>query len=221
MLALFRCSEIDLLIGGYFQTSGALDFFSQSVTFSQDDVTWCVRSAAIIPIHFDPLAPSDPLCAAITIGLCLISGIFYFIYSQQDGRMAHRNKDIFYMLVLVVTSSFTGLGFSPHFRPHSTRFRLMYALMLTAGFVLALFWGCFLLSETTTTMHGKQVSNVDDLIQNNYTLKCSAMTLSTLLKQKQVNEAVDSGLTGTQFIARSLALALVSAADIGFFPHLR
>lgn len=113
-------------MGGFVQNSRAASFFSRSISYVQDDLTWCVRRADILPAYLNIFRLAD-FSVLLSYGALIASaGILLFVYSKTDPYIIHSNKNIYYMLLLTAVPASGGFTVSRRILPHRPLFRIFF-----------------------------------------------------------------------------------------------
>lgn len=179
-------SEIDLLIGGYVQGFDSTDYFSHSILFGQDDVTWCVPRAKPNAVYFNMFKVADETTLKIAMILFTTFCITFYVFWKFDEEPGYQGRDMAHIALLVVLPMFLAFSVSRKFQATHGKTRILYTLASFYGILLTTIFCCFVLSLITITYREKQVSNVDELIQRGFQVKCTATTFAMILHQTKV-----------------------------------
>lgn len=173
-----------MIIGGYILNSQAHKFYSMSIVFDQDDTTWCVKRAKAQPVYFHFYHIIELRTQYYLLVLVYVYAILFYLLSMFEPDRRIRRMDILNMTY--GTTLAAAIGFSNGFKPKSLPLRFLYGIMTLLGFALTMMWCSFLLSYATKQRYEKQISTFDQLIENGFKLRCSAMTYSSIFNQNKV-----------------------------------
>lgn len=190
-------------MGGLVQNSRAAKYFSKSISYIQDDLTWCVHRADILPAYLNIFRLADLSSCLIYAVLVASSGILLFVYSKTDPQIIHINKNIYYMVLLAALPASGGFAVNRGVLPHRTIFRICFCLILLASFVGLVIFSCFLSSTALHTYRLVQVADVDQLLEQEFDLSSSPASYTIIMDQKKVKKSVDIFLLKTLYAFHS------------------
>lgn len=179
-------SEVDLLLGGYVNAFESTNYFSHSIMFGQDDVTWCVPRAKLSAVHFNIVKVVDQTTMEAAMILFTTFCITFYIFWKFDREPGYQSRDMADIALLVVLPMFLGFSVSEKFKATHYKTRILYTLATFYGFLLTTIFCCFILSLITITYREKQVSKVDELTQRGFRMKCTGTTFAMILHQTKV-----------------------------------
>lgn len=156
----------------------------------QDDLTWCVQKAALMPWILNlPTAMSATCWVLLLLGYVYVSGFLLYIVIQFDTKYKHRNRrDWHYTTWLIAMPSMIGLG--QRFHPLSWRLRFFYAWMLLAMVIMMQIIMAFLYEYLQVRFPMHQIATVDEINSNGLVLMGSTRVWSLISLDDKVSEAV-------------------------------
>lgn len=178
--------KIDIIIGGFAQNSRAAKYVSPSISYIQDDLTWCVHQADVLPPYLNIFRLTDSTVWFLYAGLIILTGILLFVYSKTDPQIIHHNKNIYYMILLVAAPASAGFAINRRVMPHKTLFRIFLILILLASYVGLVTWSSFLIVTTLHTYRLAQVADVDQLFEQKFHLGSSPASYTIIFDQEKV-----------------------------------
>lgn len=182
----FVCRKLDLIVGAFAQNSMVAKYFRTSISYLQDDLTWCVRRAETLPIFLNIFRLTDIYVWFSYSGLIVLCGIFLFIYIKTDPHIVHLNKNIYYMILLVAAPASAGFAINRRIMPHRPLFRIFFVVIVLASYVGLVTWSSFLSVTMLHTFRLDQVADIDGLIEQNFDLSSSPATYTIIYDQKKV-----------------------------------
>lgn len=160
-------SSADILIGGI--PVHSFPNYTASMPYVQSELTWCVSRAKPIPVWLNlwQIASRTIWCLAV-VTVFLEGSVLYLLMRFEHGHAELVKKD-FHYCVLLMASVFTGMS---HFtyRSKSKQLNSFICLMLMTGILISTAWNCFLIKVLTSPAYYKQISTVEELIENDFHL---------------------------------------------------
>lgn len=180
------CRKLDLIVGGFARNSMVAKYFLTSISYIQDDLTWCVRRAETLPVFLNIFRLTDLYVWFSYFGLIFLTGILLFIYVKFDPHIMHLNKNIYYMILLIAAPASGGFAVNRRMLPHRSLFRLYMVIILLASYVGLVTWSSFLSVTMLHTYRLDQVADIDELIEQNFDLSSSPASYTIIYDQKKV-----------------------------------
>lgn len=178
-------------MGGLIQNSEAANNFPKSIPYIQDDLTWCVRRAEVLPAYLNIFRLTDSTALVSYITFVIWIGVLLFVYSKTDPQIIHSNKNIYYMVLLAALPASGGFIINRSLLPRRSLFPIFSCLVLLAGSVGLVTISSFL---STTSLHRYrlvQVGDVDQLLEQEFDLSSSPASYTIIMEQKKVKKTVD------------------------------
>lgn len=178
------CSSFDLLIGGFSSRFPRSDKLISSISYDQDDLTWCIKKAVDFPAFVNLLLITPPFLwiAAISIGY-IICALLY-IYMQLDWKYDRRNisswSDSFLLIILPAI-----LGIR-NFTNHS-EIRLYHALILIVAIISQLLIGANFYDYIQNQIPFHQAKSVQEILGNGFRLIGSEDVLTAIKENPSVS----------------------------------
>lgn len=198
MLKITNSREADLLIGGQNNhTSFAGQFSTSRPYFFNDDLTWCVCRAKLMPTwkNFYYIVTWD----ANTVGLVasfLGVAVFFLLttFEQKSADVWTSAISVFSMIILFLADFFP--------KRTITRFYLGWfslGVLISTNTFLAFYYG-FMLHP----LHEKQIDTFAQIGDNNLVLGSDDNMRNYLIEQNQVIQCFVWNLLGAQFSTRNI-----------------
>lgn len=159
---LLRNDSVDLVIGDIEVTRSIRKWFHPTVSYTQDEMTWCVpRSERAstwnnLVIIFQWSTWVATLVSIITMGL-----LFHYLYFRENDRKVIKwptNSWLFTLSML--------LGWGAAFNPKSATFRILIFAWLFFGLNMGISYESFLRTFLMHPRYEKQISTETDLIRS-------------------------------------------------------
>lgn len=173
---------MDIIIGGipqYFYDSKRI---KSSIAYYQDDYTWCVQRARLLPLFLNiPNAAPGVAWASLFI-VCFANGLILFIFMQFDRKDAQcHTRDVFYATLLISMPAI--IGISQRFHPKYWPLRIYYCSMLFEGIFIFAVGLSFALECLKKSIWAHQVYTIAEIIENNYRL-AGTRTIAEIIQQQ-------------------------------------
>lgn len=178
-----------MIIGGFARNSLMTKSLRTSVTYFQDDLTWCVHRADALPEYLNIFRVSELRVWLLFSVVLWLGGIVLYALSRSDRSINHRHKNIYYMVVLTMFPISIASCVNTRFKPSRTVLRLFYGLCLFCGIVSMSMWSSFLLKTTLHTFRTDQISSVDQLLYKQFDFSTSPAFYQIIFEQEKVIEA--------------------------------
>ncbi|XP_039757885.1 uncharacterized protein LOC120632146 [Pararge aegeria] len=160
--SMLRNDSVDLVIGNIEVTRTIRKWFHPTVSYTQDEMTWCVPKAK-------PAATWDNLIiifqwstwVATTVSVSIMGSVFHFMYyKERDEKITKWPTNSILMTFSML------LGWGARFEPKSSAFRILIFVWLCFSLNMAISYESFLRSFLIHPRFEKQISTESDLIQS-------------------------------------------------------
>lgn len=157
-----RNNSVDLVIGNVEVTRTLRKWFDPTVSYTQDEMTWCVPKAGQASTWNNLVIIFQwTTWVATLISLIIMGFVFhYFYYKEHDGKVTKWPTNS-----LLMTFSML-LGWGASLEPKSTTFRILILGWLFFSINLGISYESFLRSFLMHPRFEKQISSEADLIQS-------------------------------------------------------
>lgn len=155
--------------------------------FGQDDITWCVSRSKPIPVYFNLYKVFDKVIIILMVLLFISFCIAFYTFWDFDREKNYRYRNMSYIVLLIAMPIFIGFNANQNFRATRHKTRALYALISFYGFLHSIIYSSFILSLSATTFRAEQLSNVNELIQNGFQMRCTPTVFGMILEQTKVN----------------------------------
>lgn len=149
------------MIGGFSQNNRIARYFSTSITYVQDDLTWCVHRADALPEYLNIFRAYDAKVWLLLLTVIIVSSFMMILFSRSDRLFNGRNRNIHYMIWLILVPITLGMAVDARFKPKKTSFRFFFGILMVFGIIGVSTWSSFLLKTTLHTHRTAQVFGVD------------------------------------------------------------
>lgn len=169
------------MIGGFRNTRHRL--FATSISYMQDERTWCVSRARPIPVWLNMWRITTSTIWGLALVTIYLEGIIlYLLMKYERGHPGFMKKDYHYCVLMMATSALTGM---PHitYHPKSKRMSLFIGLMIITGILISTAWNCFLIKVLTRPKYRAQIYTIAELIENDFHLVGSLSGKEFMLQQ--------------------------------------
>lgn len=180
ILFVYSHRNIDILIGGASINSTTKKLFDSTITYSQDDLTWCIQR--IRPIE----RWKNIFQFANDIELWFIGLATYFIVLFVHYFMVEHELPPLDFVTNGLVVFCAVIAMPIRFWPNSSVARLYYGFVLITALVLNTFFHSFLIVVLTHNRYGQQLSTANDLIDYDFELVGSAYALDKIKQQNLV-----------------------------------
>lgn len=199
-----------MIIGGFAHDSLITKSFLTSVTYVQDDLTWCVHRADVLPEYLNIFRVSELRVWLLFFVVLCLGGIILYAFSRSDRSINHRHKNIYYMVVVTLFPMSIASSVNTRFKPSRTVLRLFYGLCLFCGILSMSMWSSFLLKTTLHTFRSAQISSVDQLLYKRFDFSTSPAFYQVIFDQEKVIEALSDFPLLVTLIPLLILIATVS-----------
>lgn len=164
-------SGADILIGGLYTD---LDINRSDIIVSfpyfQDDFTWCIQKAALLPWFLSIMTMLSPTVWFLFIfGYAYLTGFILFLFIQFDLSYKQRNnRDWHYFTWLVSVPSI--IGFGQRFHPRAWRLRLFYAWTLISMIFCVQLCTVYLYKYLQVRFPKHQITTIEEIKSNGFIL---------------------------------------------------
>lgn len=159
---ILRYDEVDLVIGNIEVTRTIRKWFNPTVSYTQDEMTWCVCKAGQASTWNNLVIIFQPSTWVVTLASLVIMGlIFHYVYYREHDRKVTKwptNS-------LLMTFSML-LGWGSSFKPKSATFRILIFGWMCFSVNMGISYESFLRSFLMHPRFEKQISSEADLIQS-------------------------------------------------------
>lgn len=160
---LFINRKYDLIVGGISPGDVNFEKFEASAPYQQDDITWCVSYARLIPRWMNLLYIADFLTIFIAIGgVAIIIALVYLLYAFED-----RPADLIFCIILCY-QTITQFPTMSYLKRTSNKF--LFSMMLLLGFWLSTIFGAYVIVFMGQDLYATQIATIHDIIEENYRL---------------------------------------------------
>lgn len=168
----------------------------------EDDLTWCIQKAKSFPKFAQiALIGTPEAWFGIIFGYGYISGFLLYIMIQFDKEYKRKNcRDWHYTTWLVALPAC--IGISPRFYPKDYRVRVFYAFMLVTATFFFQMGFCYVYRFLKLPVFHRQISSVDELVENNFRLMGSKYVLDAIYDDKKVK--IESNVLSQMFFFFSI-----------------
>lgn len=166
-------------------------YFPTTISYVQDDLTWCVRRADLLPPYLNIFRLTDLTVWCLYALLVILTGIMLFVLSKTDPQINHRNKNIYYMILLIAAPASAGFTINRRLMPGAVLYRIYIILIVLASYVGLVTWSSFLTLTTLRTYRLDQVTNIEGLLDQKFDLSSTRATYTIICEQKKVIESLE------------------------------
>nr|XP_034833933.1 uncharacterized protein LOC117990587 [Maniola hyperantus] len=158
---ILRNDSIDLVFGNVEVTRTLRKWFNPTVSYTQDEMTWCVPKAKKAAAWDNLIKIFHWSTWAATLASVIIMGtIFHFMYCKE-----HRNVTKWPTNSILMTLNML-LGSASKLNPKSSKFRILVFGWLAFSLNMIITYESFLRSSLMHPRFQKQISSESDLIQS-------------------------------------------------------
>lgn len=153
--------KIDLIIGGLYSPIDIKETISTTISYFQDDITWCVPVAKH-KMNWESLYFLHDLNTWITsFSLDYLLGAVFFYMLRFDNIFKCYAWNVLLSLII-------GTGGSVNYQPKNTLTRIYYILIAIYGLEYNILLNSFMISILTKPLQIWQIDNINDAIINNF-----------------------------------------------------
>lgn len=161
-------------------------YFTLSTPYYQDDFTWCIRRAKLLPLDLNVLQLCSVLVWFIIILHVVVQSIVLNISLQFDRRYDKRNqRDLIYTLFFI--SMPTIIGVSQRFHPKSCLLRIYYGLNLLCGVIIIAYIVTYGYAFLKKSILAYQVHTIAEIVRNDFRFAGTEAVLESIRKQNIVS----------------------------------
>lgn len=175
------------MLGGLPQYSSDPKCFNSSISYYQDDYTWCVQRAKFLPLVISVVRIATPTVWLLVVGLGYVNGLILYFFVQFDPKPQNRKLDLHYTTYLISLPAW--IGFSQRFMPKHCPLRIYYIITVVYGMILFAFCLTFLLEYGEKKIRSYQVHEIRELIDMNFRFTGTGLVLDYMRKQQLVGFA--------------------------------
>nr|XP_034834264.1 uncharacterized protein LOC117990877 [Maniola hyperantus] len=159
---MLKNDSVDLVIGNIEVTQTIRKWFHPTVSYTQDEMTWCVPKAK-------PAATWDNFIiifqwttwVATAVSIIVMGNIFHYLYYKQNNEKITKWPTNSILMTFSML-----LGWGARFEPKSSVFRILIFVWLCFSLNMAISYESFLRSFLIHPRFEKQISTESDLIQS-------------------------------------------------------
>nr|AXF48860.1 ionotropic receptor IR29 [Lobesia botrana] len=159
---ILRNDSVDLVIGDIEVTRTIRKWFHPTVSYTQDEMTWCVPKSAQASTWNNLVIIFQWTTWLATLMIIIIMGLlFHYIYYIENYKKVTK----FPTISMLYTFSML-LGWGASFTPKSATFRILIFAWLFFGMIMSISYESFLRTFLMHPRYEKQISSETDLIQS-------------------------------------------------------
>lgn len=160
--------------------------FMSSQPYYQDDYTWCVRRAKLLPLDLNVLQVCSLFAWIMVICHGLVQGVILNIFLQFDRKYVKRNhRDIIYAVLLISFPSV--IGVSQRFQPKNIFLRIYYGLNLLCGVIMIAYIITYGYAILKKSIYAHQVNTIAEIVENEFRLTGMEAVLQRIRGQNAVS----------------------------------
>lgn len=160
--------------------------FTSSRPYYQDDYTWCVRRAKLLPLDLNVLQMCSFFVWFMVVLHGLVQGVILNIFLQFDRKYVKRNhRDIIYAVLLVSFPSV--IGVSQRFQPKNIFLRIYYGLNLLCGVIIIAYIITYGYAILKKSIYAHQVNTIAEIVENEFRFVGMEAILQKIREQNVVS----------------------------------
>nr|AQM73619.1 putative ionotropic receptor IR87a [Cydia nigricana] len=159
---ILRNDSVDLVIGDIEVTRTIRKWFHPTVSYTQDEMTWCVpKSAKASTWNNLVIIFQWSTWVATLLSIVIMGIIFHYIYYRENNRKVTKlpTNSLLYTFSMI-------LGWGASFKPKTATFRILIFAWLCFGMIMSISYESFLRTFLMHPRYEKQISSETDLIQS-------------------------------------------------------
>lgn len=180
---IYLSRQIDVLFGGLAKYTHDSEHFNSSIAYFDDDYTWCVQRAKILPLFISFMRIADPATWLLIVGSGYVNGIVLYFFVKFDTKTKHHKLDLHHITYLISLPSW--IGVSQRFHPKYWPLRLYYFSTLLFGIV---FFAVALSKYSTFSrmkIRKQQIQTVTEIIDMDFRLFGTDEILKSMQQHQQ------------------------------------
>lgn len=154
--------------------------FEPLTSYHQDDYTWCVARAKVIPewknvfyIISDDIVFVGLTIAAVSINICI------FLLTAFDPRPLDLWESICFF-------GRTLFGINANYTPQNQKLRCLFVLFIMICLWITTIFIAFIIKFYSLQIYEKQLKSVTEIVERNYKLLTSRALLDRIIQQRMV-----------------------------------
>lgn len=194
-------------------------YFTLSTPYYQDDFTWCIQRAKLLPLDLNVLQICSIFVWFIIVLHVVVQSIVLNISLQIDRKYDKRNhRDLIYTFLFISMPAV--IGVSQRFNPKSCLLRIYYGLNLLCGVIIIAYIITYGYAFLKKSIWSYQVHTIAEIVHNDFRLAGTEAALESMRKQNIVSSLglIDSSTYPSSSISSRFS---VSRAFDRFVFHLQ
>uniref|UniRef100_A0A0K8TUC9 Ionotropic Receptor n=1 Tax=Epiphyas postvittana TaxID=65032 RepID=A0A0K8TUC9_EPIPO len=157
-----RNDSVDLVIGDIEVTRTIRKWFHPTISYTQDEMTWCVpKSAQASTWNNLVIIFQWSTWVATFLSIVIMGLIFHYFYYRENNRKVTKWPTNSWLYTLSML-----LGWGASFNPKSATFRILIFAWLFFGLIMGISYESFLRTFLMHPRYEKQISTASDLIRS-------------------------------------------------------
>lgn len=179
------------------QTNFHQKSFTLSTPYIQDEYTWCIQRAKLLPLDLNMLQLFSILIWIIIACQVLMQSIVLSFLIQFDRKYKQRkHRDLVYSTLLISLPSI--IGISQRFHPKNSLLRIYYGFNLLCGMVIVAYIITYGYAIIKKSVWAYQLHTIAEIVQDDFRFAGSETVLESMRKQTIVS--------GREIIVSSLSM---------------
>lgn len=168
-ICFFFNSDYFIHIGGYPIFSKCSEMIVPSISYDQDDFTWCIKAAGHYPIFMNLILIQPLAFWIIEVLNILVIGTIIYIYIPLDVEDKFRNnRDWHYSVFLIVLPA--NIGIPRRYSPRLNRMRCYYAFVPLFSVVFYSVFTNLLFHSMKIPRPKYQIKSTNEILDNDFRL---------------------------------------------------
>lgn len=152
----------DLFIGGFTRNTDTAKTWSFSISYHQDDLTWCIQRVPPISVWQNIWYIAKPYMWVLIISIGCINAVLLYLLMPYDKEYFKRTKrDLPYILLYISLPATIGL--STNYHPRHQLIRVFHFFFLIFGFVGVNLSTAYLIKYLTNPIPGTQKQTIAEI----------------------------------------------------------
>ena len=174
------------MVGGLYENPVSRTYLSASISYHQDDITWCVAKAGFAPTWLNVfLIFSEKTWFAI-IGALMVTSLVMWLFVRREN-VYRKNFMWSFMVALSISTSQYG-----HYSPRKFYIKLFLATLIFYGLHINTAYHSYLISVLTKPRYDQQISTVQTAIENGMEFKVGENTVTFFKKDDGISKYLDN-----------------------------
>lgn len=157
----FIFRNTDMMIGGLGETELTRKKLSSSIPYYTDDLTWCIAKAGLAPTWLNVFKIFDVSTWIVVAVMLLLTTIILHRFKKSDKN--NENLGWSFLITLSMTISTPG-----HYKPNKFFIKIFFMTLAIYGMNFGAAYHSILISVLTSPRYDKQISSLDEIINNNF-----------------------------------------------------